>query len=134
MPNFEDTRSKLRTSTGKRSQGVRAVRACAPPPRGTATDSAAARRTVRMSREQKRQLPCPASGLFCLPGRHATETAMTFLSRFWRYSLETYGGAPVLLIVTFVQLTLLAWVIAEGLRARAGLLRSPRRAGDRKST
>jgi hypothetical protein len=44
---------------------------------------------------------------------------MSFLARFWRYSLETYGGAPLLLIVTLVQLTLLAWVIEEGVRARA---------------
>ncbi|HYR20732.1 MAG TPA: hypothetical protein VEQ15_14650 [Myxococcales bacterium] len=44
---------------------------------------------------------------------------MSFLARSWRYSLDTYGGAPLLLIVTLVQLTLLAWVIEEGVRARA---------------
>jgi len=44
---------------------------------------------------------------------------MSFLSRFWRYSVDTYGGAPLLLAVTLVQLTLLAWVIAQGMRARA---------------
>jgi hypothetical protein len=44
---------------------------------------------------------------------------MSFLSRFWRYSLDTYGGAPLLLIVTLIQLTLLAWVLSEAMRARA---------------
>jgi len=44
---------------------------------------------------------------------------MSFLARSWRYSLDTYGGAPLLLIVTLIQLTLLAWVIEEGVRARA---------------
>jgi len=44
---------------------------------------------------------------------------MSFISRFWRYSLDTYGGAPLLLIVTLIQLALLAWVIEEGVRARA---------------
>jgi hypothetical protein len=44
---------------------------------------------------------------------------MSFLSRFWRYSLDTYGGAPLLLIVTLIQLALLAWVLSEAVRARA---------------
>ncbi|MFL5312380.1 MAG: hypothetical protein ACJ79H_18250 [Myxococcales bacterium] len=44
---------------------------------------------------------------------------MSFISRFWRYSVDTYGGAPLLLIVTFIQVALLAWVIEEALRARA---------------
>jgi hypothetical protein len=44
---------------------------------------------------------------------------MSFIFRFWRYSVDTYGGAPLLLIVTLVQLTLLAWVLSEGVRARA---------------
>jgi len=44
---------------------------------------------------------------------------MSFISRFWRYSLDTYGGAPLLLTVTLIQLALLAWVIEEGVRARA---------------
>jgi hypothetical protein len=44
---------------------------------------------------------------------------MSFISRFWRYSVDTYGGAPLLLIVTLIQLTLLAWVLSEAVRARA---------------
>jgi len=44
---------------------------------------------------------------------------MTLLARFWRYSMETYGGAPLLLLITLIQLALLAWVIQESLRARA---------------
>ena len=38
--------------------------------------------------------------------------------RFWQYSIDTYGGAPVLLVITLVQAALLGWVLAEGLRAR----------------
>jgi len=44
---------------------------------------------------------------------------MSFISRFWRYSVDTYGGAPLLLILTLIQLTLLAWVLSEAMRARA---------------
>src|SRR5207302_6951161 len=39
--------------------------------------------------------------------------------RFWRYSVDTYGGAPVLLLITLIQLALLGWVVIEGFRARA---------------
>jgi hypothetical protein len=38
--------------------------------------------------------------------------------RFWRYSVDTYGGAPALLFITLVQAALLAWVLIEGARAR----------------
>src|SRR5207302_3367483 len=34
-------------------------------------------------------------------------------------SLDTWGGAPLLLIITLVQLSLLGWVLLEGLRARS---------------
>ena len=44
---------------------------------------------------------------------------MGFFARFWHYSVDTYGGAPLLAVITLIQLTLLAWVFAEGLRARA---------------
>jgi hypothetical protein len=74
---------------------------------------------VRTSGEQKIPRAAPIRGFFSLARRDAAENAMTFVSRFWRYSVETYGGAPLLLVVTLIQLTLLAWVIAEGLRARA---------------
>jgi hypothetical protein len=43
---------------------------------------------------------------------------MGLFARFWHYSLDTYGGAPVLLLITLVQLALLGWVALEGLRAR----------------
>lgn len=44
---------------------------------------------------------------------------MRLFVRFWQYSVETYGGAPALLCITLVQVALLAWVVAEGLRSRA---------------
>ena len=40
------------------------------------------------------------------------------MSRFLKYSLDTYGGAPVLLFITLMQLALLGWVVAEAARAR----------------
>jgi hypothetical protein len=40
------------------------------------------------------------------------------LLRFWRYSVETYGGAPALLAITLIQLALLGWVVIEALRGR----------------
>ena len=42
---------------------------------------------------------------------------MGFLTRFWNYSLDTYGGAPVLLVINLIQIALLAWVIVAGIRA-----------------
>ena len=44
---------------------------------------------------------------------------MGLFARFWHYSVETYGGAPVLLVVNLVQLAVLGWVIEQSLRARA---------------
>jgi hypothetical protein len=44
---------------------------------------------------------------------------MGLLARFWQYTLDTYGGAPVLLAVTLVQVTMLGWVVLEGARAAA---------------
>jgi hypothetical protein len=44
---------------------------------------------------------------------------MGFLARFWSYSIDTYGGAPLLLVINLIQLALLAWVVAAGFRARA---------------
>jgi hypothetical protein len=49
----------------------------------------------------------------------STETSMGILARFVRYSIETYGGAPLLLAITLVQLALLGWVALEAARARA---------------
>jgi hypothetical protein len=44
---------------------------------------------------------------------------MELIARFGRYSLDTYGGAPLLLAITLVQLTLLGWAFAQAWRARA---------------
>jgi hypothetical protein len=54
----------------------------------------------------------PPCGLFCLSG------TMDLLARFGRYSLDTYGGAPLLLVITLVQLTLLGWTVAQAWKAR----------------
>jgi hypothetical protein len=43
---------------------------------------------------------------------------MGLFGRFWHYSIDTYGGAPVLLLITLLQLALLGWVIGEVARAR----------------
>jgi hypothetical protein len=44
---------------------------------------------------------------------------MGILARFWSYSIETYGGAPALLVINLIQLALLGWVLAAGFRARS---------------
>jgi hypothetical protein len=44
---------------------------------------------------------------------------MGILARFWTYSIDTYGGAPLLLVINLIQLALLAWVVAAGFRARS---------------
>ena len=43
---------------------------------------------------------------------------MGLLARFWRYTLDTYGGAPVLLVILLTQAAMLAWVLREAHRAR----------------
>jgi hypothetical protein len=43
---------------------------------------------------------------------------MDLLARFGRYSLDTYGGAPLLLVITLVQLSLLGWTVAQAWKAR----------------
>jgi hypothetical protein len=40
-------------------------------------------------------------------------------ARFWHYSVDTYGGAPVLLLITLIQLAALGWVVSQAVRARA---------------
>ncbi|HUJ25860.1 MAG TPA: hypothetical protein VLW85_07575 [Myxococcales bacterium] len=42
---------------------------------------------------------------------------MLLLARFWQYSIDTYGGAPLVLLVNLIQLALLGWVAAEAWRA-----------------
>ena len=44
---------------------------------------------------------------------------MGLLARFWHYSVDTYGGAPVLLAINLIQVALLAWVVSQGFRAQA---------------
>lgn len=44
---------------------------------------------------------------------------MGLLGRFWHYSVETYGGAPLLLLINLVQVAVLGWVVQQSLRARA---------------
>ena len=44
---------------------------------------------------------------------------MGLFARFWHYSVETYGGAPVLLVINLIQLAVLGWVISQTLRAQA---------------
>lgn len=44
---------------------------------------------------------------------------MALLGRFWQYSIETYGGAPLVLLINLIQLALLGWVAAEAMRAQA---------------
>lgn len=44
---------------------------------------------------------------------------MGILARFWSYSVETYGGAPALLVINLIQVALLGWVLLAAARARA---------------
>jgi hypothetical protein len=41
------------------------------------------------------------------------------IARFWHYSVDTYGGAPVLLLITLIQAAALGWVVSQAVRARA---------------
>jgi hypothetical protein len=74
-----------------------------------------------MRRQQKSRRRWSARELFCLandqPG--TPETEMGLFARFFRYSIDTYGGAPILLVIMLIQIALLGWVLVEGLRARA---------------
>ena len=40
-------------------------------------------------------------------------------ARFWHYSVDTYGGAAALLLITLIQLAALGWVVSQAIRARA---------------
>ena len=44
---------------------------------------------------------------------------MGLYARFWRYSVDTYGGAPLLLLINLVQIAILGWVVSQALRAQA---------------
>jgi hypothetical protein len=39
------------------------------------------------------------------------------IARFLQYSAETYGGAPLILLINLIQASLLAWVLAQAWRA-----------------
>ena len=55
--------------------------------------------------------------IFCLSG--GKEAVMGLYARFWRYSIDTYGGAPLLLLINLVQIAILGWVVSQALRAQA---------------
>ena len=38
---------------------------------------------------------------------------MGLFARFWQYSVDTYGGAPLLLLINLIQIAILAWVVAK---------------------
>ena len=44
---------------------------------------------------------------------------MGLFARFWQYSVDTYGGAPLLLLINLIQIAILAWVVSQALRAQA---------------
>ena len=44
---------------------------------------------------------------------------MGLFARFWQYSIDTYGGAPLLLLINLIQLAVLGWVLSQALRAQA---------------
>src|SRR3954464_14213891 len=98
---------------GKSSQGARRGAGSA----GRVLISTAANTARRMCRQQKSPRPRPWPGLFCLPD--SKEAVMGLFARFWNYSIETYGGAPLLLVINLVQLPQLGWVISQTLRAQA---------------
>src|SRR4051812_35219848 len=50
---------------------------------------------------------------------------MNLFVRFWQYSIDTYGGAPMLLLINLVQMALLAWVVQQGFRAQSERLLAP---------
>jgi hypothetical protein len=72
---------------------------------------------MRMCRQQKSRRTKGGRGLFCLA--HSKEEAMGLFARFWHYSVETYGGAPLLLLINLIQVAVLGWVISQALRAQA---------------
>ena len=44
---------------------------------------------------------------------------MGLFARFWQYSIDTYGGAPLLLLINLIQAALLGWVLSQAMRANA---------------
>jgi len=43
---------------------------------------------------------------------------MGLFARFWQYSIDTYGGAPMLLLINLIQIAVLGWVVSQALRAQ----------------
>ena len=44
---------------------------------------------------------------------------MGLFARFWQYSVDTYGGAPLLLLINLIQIAILAWVVIAVVRSRS---------------
>src|SRR5438067_4734799 len=95
---------------GKRSQGARGAGSA-----GAASISTAATTAMRMPRQQK----TPPTALIFLLVSAEREVAMGLVARFWQYSVDTYGGAPLLLLINLVQVAILGWVVSQALRAQA---------------
>src|SRR3954469_6623148 len=47
---------------------------------------------------------------------------MGLFARFWHYSIDTYGGAPMLLLINLIQVAVLGWVISQAWRARVEIV------------
>ncbi|HYS08176.1 MAG TPA: hypothetical protein VEP66_05510 [Myxococcales bacterium] len=52
---------------------------------------------------------------------------MGLFARFWHYSIDTYGGAPMLLLINLIQVAVLGWVISQAWRARVEIVPSDAR-------
>jgi hypothetical protein len=78
-----------------------------------------------MPRQQKSRRAAAAGRFFCL--RPVKEVAMGLFAKFWHYSIDTYGGAPMLLLINLIQVAVLGWVISQAWRARVELVPSDAR-------
>jgi len=47
---------------------------------------------------------------------------MGLFAKFWHYSIDTYGGAPMLLLINLIQVAVLGWVISQAWRARVEIV------------
>jgi hypothetical protein len=75
---------------------------------------------MRMRRQQKSRRASLVPRLFCLGSLE--EAAMGLFARFWHYSIDTYGGAPMLLLINLIQIAVLGWVISQAWRARVEIV------------
>jgi hypothetical protein len=72
---------------------------------------------MRMRRQQKSPGRFRRHRFFCL--QRPKEASMGLFARLWHYSLDTYGGAPLLLLINLIQLAVLGWVVSQAIRAAA---------------